>query len=386
MRKRLHRAAGVAARVAVCAVLVYCGPKVAPQASAPAPGAPPQVASATKRYLCKPCGSPCDNVVYDHPGTCPVCGMPLVEEASVKAAPAEPPHGKVAMLVFDDVEIIDFTGPWEVFGTSGFDVYTVAKSKAPVTTSMGLVVVPGYTFADAPAPDVLLVPGGGVEGARHDAATLDWVKQTSAHAGETLSVCNGAFILASAGLLDGLTATTTYHLIPALAANFPGTKVVSDRRFVDNGKIVTAAGLSSGIDGALHVVDKLRGRGAAQSAALALEYDWHPDGAFVRARLADHLIPDVALDSAGAFTVDHTEGTTDHWDIQVHGTSTKSAADLMALIDGTFSKKWKNVAATPGAIEYRFADEAGAPWTGKLTIEGSTGSFVVKVIVARSPT
>jgi transcriptional regulator GlxA family with amidase domain len=161
--------------------------------------------------------------------------------------------------LFDGVEIIDFTGPWEVFGAAGFEVYTVAATRDPVTTAMGMTVVPRYTFADAPPPAVLLVPGGGVNGVEHDPASLRWVTDTSRRAELTLSVCNGAFILASAGLLDGLSATTTFHLLPKLRAGFPKVHVVSDRRYVDNGTIVTAAGLSSGIDGALHVVERMRG-------------------------------------------------------------------------------------------------------------------------------
>src|SRR5262249_27321862 len=142
---------------------------------------------------------------------CPVCGMPLVEQGSKEAQGSA---GKpVAILVFDGAEIIDFTGPWEVFGAAGFDVYTVAATREPVTTAMGMKVVPRYTFADAPRAAILVVPGGTVKGARSSEATSRWVKEASAHAEQTMSVCNGAFILAGAGLLDGLTATTTDHLI-----------------------------------------------------------------------------------------------------------------------------------------------------------------------------
>jgi putative intracellular protease/amidase len=367
---------------AACLFFVYCTPQVAPQAGSP------RGAAASGHYACPPCGSPCDSAVYDHPGTCPVCGMPLVEEGAAAVARGSPKKS-VAILVFDGAEIIDFTGPWEVFGGAGFDVFTVAATAAPVTTSMGMKIVPGHTFADAPAPDVLLVPGGGVAGARHSAATLDWVKDTSARAAQTLSVCNGAFILASAGLLDGLTATTTFHLLSDLAAEFPKTKVVSDRRFVDNGRIVTAAGLSSGIDGALHVVEKLKGRGAAEATALGLEYDWHPDGSFVRARLADRLIPDVDLDGAGTFTVDHTEGTTDHWEVAVRGTPSKTPAELMALFDGalTGKGKWRSVSSSPAGASYRFEDEAGAAWTGTLRIEARGGAreVVLTLTIGRSP-
>ncbi len=110
--------------------------------------------------------------------------------------------------------------------------------------------------------------------ARNSAPTLKWVTDTNARTTLTMSVCNGAFILASAGLLDGLTATTTSGNIPRLKAEYPKTKVVDDQRFVDNGRIITTAGLSAGIDGAVHVVSRTLGQGTAQRVALAEEYDW----------------------------------------------------------------------------------------------------------------
>jgi transcriptional regulator GlxA family with amidase domain len=245
------------------------------------PGETPKV------WVCPPCGLPCDDSVFDHPGTCPKCGMTLVDRESAKAAAAEAPARKrVAMLVFDGVEIIDYTGPWEVFGAADYDVYAVAETKDPVTTAMGMKVVPKYTFADAPQPDILVVPGGGVRAARDSAATLAYVRNTTARADHTMSVCNGAFILASAGLLDGLTATTTAPLIDRLHAEYPSVKVVHDRRFVDNGKIVTTGGLSAGIDGALHLVAVMHGKDKAQAVAHGLEYDWRTESGIIRADAA----------------------------------------------------------------------------------------------------
>src|SRR5207247_264180 len=205
--------------------------------------------------------------VFDKPGVCPQCGMPLVEQGS--AAAAAHAHKKVGILIFNGVEIIDYTGPWEVFGAADFDVYTVAASRDPVTTAMGMTVVPKYTFADAPQSDVLVVPGGGVKAASGDRATLAWVNAVTEHAQHTMSVCNGAFILAHAGLLDGLGATTTASNLDRLEETFPKIRVVYDQRFVDNGKIITTGGLSAGIDGALHVVEKMLGHGTAQQVALS---------------------------------------------------------------------------------------------------------------------
>ncbi|HJW33671.1 MAG TPA: DJ-1/PfpI family protein [Holophagaceae bacterium] len=220
---------------------------------------------APKVYKCAPCDSVCDLATYDKPGMCPHCAMPLVTEPK-----------KVAILVFNGVQIIDYTGPYEMFGAAGCEVFTVAATKDPVKTAMGMVVVPKYTFADAPKADVLVIPGGNVGQAQEDPGTLQFIKQSNAQNQATLSVCNGAFILASTGLLDGLTVTTTRGNIPRLAKRFAKLKVVGERRYVDNGHIVTAAGLSAGIDGALHVIEKLLGTETAKQVAFAEEYAWVP--------------------------------------------------------------------------------------------------------------
>src|SRR5262249_42863864 len=151
---------------------------------------------------------------------------------------------------------------------------------------------------------------------------------STARAEYTMSVCNGAFLLANAGLLDGLTATTTSGRIDQLRAQYPKVKVVDDRRFVDNGKIITTAGLSSGIDGALHVIERVEGEGEAQQAALADEYDWRPKSGFVRAALADRNIPEVNLDGLGKWKTERTEGDTGRWTLVMRGRSDLSAQQL----------------------------------------------------------
>jgi transcriptional regulator GlxA family with amidase domain len=216
-----------------------------------------------KRFVCQPCDSVCDLATYDKAGVCPHCGMALVQTPK-----------KVAILIFDRVQIIDYTGPYEMFGAAGFEVFTVAATKDPVKTTMGMVVVPKYSFADAPPADVVVIPGGSVDRVSEHQETLRFLKEASAHSEFTLSVCNGAFTLANTGLLDGLTATTTRGNIPRLAQRYPKIKVVRDRRYVDNGKIITAAGLSAGMDGALHVIEKMLGSEVAEKVAFAEEYAW----------------------------------------------------------------------------------------------------------------
>src|SRR5262249_21318965 len=160
------------------------------------------------------------------------------------------------------------------FHAAGFDVYTVAATKESITTVAGMTVVPEHTFDDAPAPDVLVVPGGGLNGVHESEPTLKWIAATAERAGHTMSVCNGAFILAQVGLLDGLKATTTYTSVAKLKEMHPKVDAVDDQRFVETGKILTTGGRSAGIDGALHIVEEMLGQGRAEQVALGEEYDW----------------------------------------------------------------------------------------------------------------
>jgi putative intracellular protease/amidase len=279
---------------------------------------------AKKRYVCPPCGCPRDRETFEKPGTCPACGMPLVEEGAAAAPAHAMPAATVraAVLIFGGVQVIDFAAPYEVFGQAGYEVFTVAAEPGPILTSMGLQVAPRHVFADAPRAEVVLVPGGEVAAAQKDARVLEWLRGQAPHATHVVSVCNGAFILAAAGLLDGLRATTFYDLIGALRSEAPRTQVVSDRRFVDNGKVITTAGLSSGIDGALHVVSRISGPGRAQMAALNMEYDWKSDGGYARASFADAPIRRLfgrglvlPLPAPERAEVSSTAGDVDRWEV-----------------------------------------------------------------------
>jgi len=353
----------------------------------------PSGTAEARHYVCVPCGLPCDSGVFDAPGTCPKCGMALVDQDS--AAALQTPSLKVAILIFDGVEIIDYTGPYEVFGSAGFDVYTVAATPDPITSAMGMTVIPKFTFANAPQPDVLVVPGGGVKVARDHAPTLKWIRETTARDRQTMSVCNGAFILASAGLLDGLEATTTSGNIERLRREFPKVSVIEDRRYVDNGKIITTGGLTAGIDGALHVVDKLIGRGNAQAVALGEEYEWRPEGGFARASLADRQIPDLDLDRIGKWEYAHTQGGTDRWDVAVRGRSDLGVTGLMDyLAKGLEEKgKWTLVKSHPSGADsaaitdWKFRGRDGKPWVGTLTVRSAFGhgpEFLASLRISRS--
>jgi putative intracellular protease/amidase len=187
----------------------------------------------------------------------------------------------VAILIFDGAELLDVTGPADVFVSTAagaaFRVYTVAASPKPIRAG-GLTLTPEFTFADAPKPDIVVLPGGRYQEAINHDPTMGWVKKASAEAEITLSVCTGAFILARAGLLDGLEANTHWFRLGELRKAAPQTRVLEKRRYVDNGKIITSAGVSAGIDAALHVVARLVGEPAARfTAEKALEYAWTHD-------------------------------------------------------------------------------------------------------------
>jgi len=184
----------------------------------------------------------------------------------------------VAFLLSPGAEVIDFGGPWGVFNyvilgpmsRRPFATYTVAATTAPVEVSGGLVVVPKYSFETAPAPDVVVVPA--VDDSQLDRSALDWLRSVQGHTAVTMSVCNGSFVLGRAGLLDGRRATAHHAGYVLLRAEFPKVSVVRAVRFVDNGRIATAGGLTSGIDLALHIVERYFGRETAQRTATTLEY------------------------------------------------------------------------------------------------------------------
>jgi transcriptional regulator GlxA family with amidase domain len=195
-----------------------------------------------------------------------------------------PTTRNLAILIFEDVEVLDFCGPFEVFSVANaftdppaFHVFTVAERPGPVLTRGGLSVNPLHRLADCPRPDLLLVPGGqGTRREMNNAVLTDWIKARSQEAELVLSVCTGALLLAKAGLLDGLEATTHHGAIDLLRQTAPKATVHADRRFVDNGRVVCSAGIAAGIDMSLHVVARLLGPEVAEKTARQMEYPWQP--------------------------------------------------------------------------------------------------------------
>ena len=197
----------------------------------------------------------------------------------------------VGIYVFDEVEVLDFAGPFEVFSTASrvfcraqpgaeppFQVFTVSASRSPVSARGGLVVQPRYSFADHPALHVLVVPGGVVTAELDRPRVVAWVAVQSAAAEVTASVCTGAFLLARARLLKGKSATTHWEDIADLRAMAPATRVVQGVRWVEEGSVLTSAGISAGLDMSLHIVARLAGRELAVRTARQMDYEWRDDG------------------------------------------------------------------------------------------------------------
>jgi transcriptional regulator GlxA family with amidase domain len=187
---------------------------------------------------------------------------------------------RLGILLFDEVEVLDFAGPFEVFsvtnelaGGTAFDVRTVGVSPGPIRARNGLRVLPDVVLEECPKLDILVVPGGfGTRALLRDSRVLAWVRERAPVAEHVLSVCTGSLVLAEAGLLRGLTITTHHEVLDLLRERAPDSTIDPSRRFHDNGRIITAAGISAGIDASLHLVARLLGPAAASRTAAYMEY------------------------------------------------------------------------------------------------------------------
>ena len=194
---------------------------------------------------------------------------------------------RTGILIFDNVEVLDFAGPFEVFSrtrlapgldsrrseeAAPFDVFTVARSRDPIVATGGLTVVPRYGFDDAPEIDLLLVPGGfGTRALLHNEEVLDWIRRTAGAARYVTSVCTGSLLLGKAGLLRGRRATTHWGALDLLDSLDVGVTVERELRVVDD-EVITSAGVASGIDMAFYLVESLFGQEVADETARYIEY------------------------------------------------------------------------------------------------------------------
>src|SRR5205814_8032349 len=182
----------------------------------------------------------------------------------------------VAFVISEGAVIIDFCGPWEVFRDVNIPslkddpvrLYTVSDTTSPIHAGGGMQIIPDYTFANAPAPKMIVIPAQ----SKPSEAMLEWIRRSSKNTDVTMSVCTGAFVLAKTGLLSSKSATTFHAAFNSFAMEFPNVQLKHGARFVENGNLASAGGLSSGIDLALRVVERYYGRDVAQTTAYTMEY------------------------------------------------------------------------------------------------------------------
>ncbi len=187
----------------------------------------------------------------------------------------------VTIFLYDDVEVLDFAGPLDVFLLANehgknklFDVRTVAKKKDPVIAAYnGLSINPQYEISEITKTDILVIPGGNdISDLLADEDTIQWVRELGDGADHVLSVCSGSLVLAKAGLLEGLKATTHHADMLELTSLAPNTEIMDGVKFVDNGKVITSAGITTGIDMCLHALEKICGPDIAKQTKISLEY------------------------------------------------------------------------------------------------------------------
>ena len=258
-----------------CLLLLFCSCQTNSSTKNIAANQPTQLANGSTIYICPPCNNDCDQLEFDKAGTCPHCNMELILKPNIDKNTISAKK-KIAFYLQSGVEVLDFAGPMEVFAYAGFEVFTVSKTKEPILSQGILKIIPDYSIEEAPQADILAFFGGNGSSTSKDKAVTDWVKAQEGIE-YYFSVCTGAFILGEAGILKGKTATTFHDALDSFEENFPETKVLKDVRFVDNGKVITTAGISAGIDGALHFVAKVKGLNEARRVAYYMEYDkWTP--------------------------------------------------------------------------------------------------------------
>ena len=283
----------------------------------------------------------------------------------------------VAILTFDGVQIIDYTGPYEVFGGVGYNTYTISNDTSVITTSHNMKVVPNYTFLDYPKPDIIVVPGGAVaHNLKKEDPRIDWLLKNNEPTTQFLGVCNGVFILASAGMLDNREATTVATMIDHLKHSAPKAIPIYDKRVTDSDNIITCGGFMASIDGALHVIRKNSGVARTQLIANNLEYNWDSEGKYVRYKLPDILIP-LYLDVNPPLRREKIEsyfGDEDNWTatyIINHESSIKEISEQLNNVAKMYDwqKKDEELTQEQFKANYIIKDELDRVWSFESTIK-----------------
>jgi transcriptional regulator GlxA family with amidase domain len=187
------------------------------------------------------------------------------------------------IFLFDDMELMDFAGPYEVFTAVNLaleemlcKVYTISETGSTIKTINGLQVLPDFSIDNSPQPEILVIPGGnGTRQLVNNLSFIQWLKSSAEKSEIVFSVCSGARLLAKAGLLEGLEFTTHHLVYEDVAQLAPSAKLKKEKRFTDNGKVMTAGGITAGIDLSLYIVEKLFGLSTAKKVQVYMEYgDW----------------------------------------------------------------------------------------------------------------
>lgn len=188
---------------------------------------------------------------------------------------------QVGILLFNEVEVLDFAGPFEVFSvatennTKLFNAFTIGESDKTIIARNGLKVIPEYTIQNHPELDILIIPGG--YGAEHieikNKTILNWIKAQQTKVDILASVCTGAFLLAQSGILDNIKATTHWMDLDRLENEYPKITVIRGVKFVDEGRVITAGGISAGINMSFHIIERLLGKKVVEETAKRMEYD-----------------------------------------------------------------------------------------------------------------
>lgn len=301
---------------------------------------------------------------------------PVVQASEAAGARTAGDKPRVAILIYDGVQIIDHAAPWEVLGQYSLnEVFTVAKDTTPITTFMGMRVLPSYGFGDHPLPDVVVIPGGDAGDARADPEVIEWIRRHAGASHYVLGICSGAMLLAEAELLEGRRATTFYNLLDDLADEHPGTTVVEDDLVVEDGKYLTTTG--TGIEGALRVLELLHGEPWARVVKLNMEFQPLPDSARTpRVRLADMNLPtgiygDFPWREAELAVYEGDESRwTMAWRFGDGDIGTLAAAIATSLREEGWTAAGDDAAAATDRwlSEWRLTGRDGEPWTGQVAL------------------
>ena len=232
-------------------------------------------------FWCPMRGNPCELTDYARAGACKDCGMPLVTKARylALAKAAEENSMTLGVVLYEGFELLDVFGPLEMFAyVDRIKIHMIAEKAGEVKSGQGPSVVADYGFNDAPKLDLIMVPGGaGTMRELKNEVMLQWIRDRSAEAKITTSVCSGSAILANAGVLDGRRATSNKQFFSLATSQSKNVDWIWEARWVDDGDVVTSSGVSAGIDMSLHLIERLFGTETAEAIAVGTEYEWQRD-------------------------------------------------------------------------------------------------------------